>query len=273
MTEPTTPDPAPDSGASIGSYGARSLSGPPDASFVVPEQLRRRLGHGIDSVIWINEIGGVTVRGTYLGGPVYAKWAPPGSELDLAAEVDRLAWAGQFTAVPVVVDFFSDADGETLITRALPGENAVTPRWQADPETAVTALGSGLRALHDALPVADCPFDWSIRARIARSRAEGVPERLAGLDRLPASPPVEQLVVCHGDACAPNTVLNDDGSVSGYVDLGRMGVADRWADIAIGAWSTEWNYGVGYAAAFYDAYGVKPDPERIAFYRALWDAT
>ena len=45
-------------------------------------------------------------------------------------------------------------------------------------------------------------------------------------------PPVDRLVVCHGDACAPNTLLTDDGRWSGHVDLGQLGVADRWADLA-----------------------------------------
>ena len=121
--------------------------------------------------------------------------------------------------------------------------------------------------------MAGCPFDWSVAERIERSRAQGIPEHVAALDRLGEAPAVDTLVVCHGDACAPNTLLDDNGVVVGYVDLGRMGVADRWADIAIGAWSTEWNYGPGYDALYYEAYGVEPDQERIAYYRALWDAT
>ncbi|WP_326639888.1 hypothetical protein OG884_34575 [Streptosporangium sp. NBC_01755] len=45
----------------------------------------------------------------------------------------------------------------------------------------------------------------------------------------------------------------------------------RWADLAVAAWSTEWNYGPGYDGVVYDAYGIAPDPERIAYYRLLWD--
>ena len=36
--------------------------------------------------------------------------------------------------------------------------SAVDPQWVADPRTAARAIGAGLRLLHDALPVADCPF-------------------------------------------------------------------------------------------------------------------
>ena len=52
--------------------------------------------------------------------------------------------------------------------------------------------------------------------------------------------------------------------------LGELGVADRWRDIAIGAWSTGWNFGPEYEPLFYESYGVAPDPDRIAFYRLLW---
>jgi kanamycin kinase len=59
--------------------------------------------------------------------------------------------------------------------------------------------------------------------------------------------------------------------VRAHVDLGSLGVADRWADLAVAAWSTEWNYGAGYERIVYDAYGLAPDPGRIAYYRLLWD--
>jgi len=55
----------------------------------------------------------------------------------------------------------------------------------------------------------------------------------AALDLLAEPPPVDRLVVCHGEACAPNTLVADNGSWSGHVDLGALGVADRWADLAV----------------------------------------
>jgi len=141
--------------------------------------------------------------------------------------------------------------------------------WVARPAQAARELGVALRALHDALPVAECPFDWGVPARLARA---GVPAEAAAALVGPV-PPVERLVVCHGDACAPNTLLADDGTWTGHLDLGALGVADLWADLAIIAWSTEWNYGPGFEDDVYAGYGIEPDPERIAFYRRLWNAT
>lgn len=148
----------------------------------------------------------------------------------------------------------------------LPGESAVHPRWLAHPRAAARAIGAGLRALHNRLPVADCPFDWSVHTRIAglsaRQRAQ-----------LGEAPPVDQLVVCHGDACAPNTVIAEDGSCSGHVDLGDLGVADRWADLAVATLSLGWNYPGDWEGELLDAYGAEPDPLRIGYYRRLWNVT
>jgi kanamycin kinase len=50
--------------------------------------------------------------------------------------------------------------------------------------------------------------------------------------------------------------------MSGHVDLGALGVGDRWGDLAIATWSAEWNYGPGWEDALLRAYGVAPDPLR-----------
>lgn len=55
------------------------------------------------------------------------------------------------------------------------------------------------------------------------------------------------------------------------MDLGDLGVADRWSDLAIATWSTTWNYGEGWEEPLLDAYGIAPDPERTEYYRLLWE--
>jgi kanamycin kinase len=116
-----------------------------------------------------------------------------------------------------------------------------------------------------------CRHGRELEERVARA----VPERADAdtLARLADAPDVVGPVVCHGDACAPNTLLHDDGTWAAHVDLGRLGVADPWADLAIASYSTVWNYGAGYEHFVYEAYGVDPDPDRIAYYRLLWDVT
>ena len=83
-------------------------------------------------------------------------------------------------------------------------------------------------------------------------------------------PTSEDLVVCHGDYCPPNTLLHDWEPV-GFVDLGELGVADRWWDLAVATWSVEWNFGPGYQDIFLTEYGIERDESRISFYRLLYD--
>jgi kanamycin kinase len=224
--------------------------------------------------VWRNELGGLTYEVTDARGTRrFVKWAPAGVGLDLVAEAVRLRWAASRVPVPPVLDAGADASGEWLVTAALPGESAVAPRWLADPAPAVRAIGVGLRRLHDALPVTDCPFSWSVATRVDRAGARG---SWSGRDRdrwLRTAPPVDRLVVCHGDACSPNTLLDDAGRFVGQVDLAALGVADRWADLAVATYSLGWNYGPGWQDVLLASYGIAPDPERTAYYRALWDVT
>jgi kanamycin kinase len=235
-------------------------------------------------LVWTNELGGQTFEVTDGAGRYFLKWTPAGSGIDLGSEVARLRWAGRFTPVPTVLDQGADAAGSWIATAALAGENAVAERWLADPERAVTAIGAGLRALHAALPVEGCPFSWSADDRIADAgrragqldptRWHAEHQRLSveqALDTVRRAPPVDRLVVCHGDSCAPNTLLSADGAWTGHVDLGSLGVADRWADLAVATWSTEWNYGPGWSQPLLAAYGIEADPARMRFYRLLWD--
>jgi kanamycin kinase len=262
------------------------ISGPPKWDVAVPGPVRALAGSGPVLPVWMNEMGGVTFQ---LGaGRVrrFVKWVPGDSDADLAGEAARMRWAAAYTPVPQVLGEGSDAAGSWLLTSALPGESAVASRWRARPETAVAAIGAGLRGMHDALPVDRCPFSWSAADRVAATRRSASRGELdaatwnpdhqhltaaEALERLDRTPPVDTLVVCHGDSCAPNTLITDDGRWSGHVDLGALGVADRWADLAVATWSATWNYGPQWQGPLLEAYGVRPDPARTRYYRLLYD--
>lgn len=245
----------------------------PTGPVPVPAIVERLAGGDSITPVWRNTLGGLTFRLSSGASARFVKWMPTGTPR-VDAEVARLGWAGPFARVPRVMDSGDDSTGSWMLTAALPGDSAVDTRFvsnDAASRVAARAIGTGLRELHDRLPVQECLYSWSATSRVAQARAAGLDLPVA----LDAAPPVDRLVVCHGDACAPNTLIADDGSFAGHVDLGSLGVADRWADLAVATWSLEWNYDGGelLESEMFDAYGVARDETRIRYYRALWAAT
>ncbi len=202
-------------------------------------------------------------------------------------ECERLRWAGPHLPVPKVIDSGSDTSVDWLLTDALAGTDATKHALLADPARLVPVLARALAAFHDAAPVDSCPFEFTMPTALEHVRGrlrEGVAEpsdlhseyrhltldqALAEAERL--APEHEDLVVCHGDYCFPNVLLDEAGVVTGYIDLGELAVADRWCDIAVGAWSVTWNVGPGWEDLFYESYGVEPDADRLTCYRLLYD--
>lgn len=211
--------------------------------------------------VWCNEIGGVTF--SIDAGAEYVKYGPAHAEFDPEPEFERLRWVSAFVAAPRPIDHGTDGSGNRwLRTVGIPATSAVLGGWRERPEVVVQELGRALRRFHDAVPVEGCRWEWSVSDRLAY---RDLPEDALGL--WPDLDPV----VCHGDACNPNFLLDASGRCVGCVDLGRIGIGDRWADLAPALLSLGWNFGDGWEPAFLDAYGIAPDPGKQDFYTRLWN--
>jgi kanamycin kinase len=245
----------------------------PQGPVEVPAVVERLAGHDEPVPVWRNTLGGLTFR---LGPPDaarFVKWSPPGAP-SLEREAARLTWASSYVRVPRVLDAGVDGTGSWMLTAGIPGRSAVDARFassDASARVAARAIGTGLRELHDRLPVDECPYSWSVSHRIEQARENGMDVPVA----LQTAPQIDHLVVCHGDACAPNTLVAHDGSFAAHVDLGSLGLADRWADLAVASWSLDWNFSGGAVLEqeLFAGYGIAPDEARIRYYRALWAAT
>ena len=219
--------------------------------------------------------------------PLYLKAAQVGVYPTLAGERDRCLWlASRGVPVPEVVDHGSDGTVEWLVTVALAGTPAIAPEYLRNPRRTVPVLAEGLRAFHETDP-SGCPFDYRIPTAIAHAtrRVAGGGIDPAGfheihrhldpgkaLAHLQALRPDDEpdVVVCHGDYCCPNVLLEGQ-RVVGYIDLGEVGLADRWRDLAVATWSVTWNFGPGHEDRFLGAYGTDWDIPRRDFYRLLYD--
>ncbi len=105
--------------------------------------------------------------------------------------------------------------------------------------------------------------------------------KTAVLDRLTRQVPrrreqeAADTVVCHGDPCLPNIILDPQPlDVSGFIDLGRLGLADRYADLALllanarETWPDE-EQARAADMAFAERYGIALDHDRLGFYLHL----
>jgi kanamycin kinase len=202
------------------------------------------------------------------------------------AEAKRIIWARAHVPVPEVLEFGVTDDTTWFLSRAIPGDDATAERFRVDLPGLVRRLAIALRRLHS-IPVDACPFSFRLDDALQHAEhrlrhGEIDPPRdfhtehahlsaEAALRQLIAArPPSEDLVVCHGDYCVPNILFHGD-ALAGFVDLGELGIADRWWDLAVATWSLTWNFGPGYESMFFDSYGVDLDADRCQYYRLLYD--
>jgi aminoglycoside phosphotransferase len=216
----------------------------------------------------------------------YLKIARPPLTEELLAERDRLEWLRGKLPVPAVEAFAVAGKQTLLLLSEVPGTMACDAAFADELPTLVRLLADGLRQLH-AIDIAACPFDMRLDAQIARAearmRAGLVDEsdfdeirqgmRAAALfEQLQRDRPAsEDLVFTHGDYCLPNVMIDRARRrVSGFIDLGRAGAADRYQDLALAARSLAHNFGPGHEPLLWESYGLRDvDHAKIAYYQLL----
>jgi streptomycin 3"-kinase len=246
---------------------------------------------------WISVNLGVSGDRVYCrsDGSAYAKLASGVNAVLLDAERRRVRWLAETgVGAPRVLDWVMSDDGACLVTAAIPGIPA-SHLSSSDLLTAWPSIMRQLMAIH-ALPVDSCPFDRGLSRMFARAEdvvARGAvnpdfltPEDQATepallLDRLRPElgrrleQEKDDRVVCHGDACMPNLIVDPSTlRCVGVTDLGRLGTADRYADLALvlanasESWSSPAE-AQGARRLLFDILAVSPDQERLDFYLHL----
>ncbi len=253
----------------------------------LPPDLQVLLAGGIWQTISSGASGALIFRIVRPDGPAcYLKMAAPPLDEELLAEKQRLEWLQGRLPVPEIDAFYADSRRTCLLLSEIPGLEACDAAFAQDIPTVVRLLAQGLRLIHQ-LEIVACPFDQRLTQRMALAKRRvqaGVidesdfDEQRKGMHAdelfqvlLKRRPNIEEVVFTHGDYCLPNILLDPSATrVSGFVDWGRAGIADRYQDLALAARSLTHNFGQGWEPLFWEAYGLQTvDQARIEFYQLL----
>lgn len=217
------------------------------------------------------------------GKDLFLKSEVIGAVSELPDEIERLRWLDRLgLPCPVVIDTTTEDGRHLLLMSAVPGHD-LAGATGLSPSQIICIAVKALRSLHQ-VPLEKCPFDHRLEQRIAAAKirvSSGLvdeenfdDERLGRSahdvlnELLSTLPKTQDLVVVHGDACLPN-IMAEAERFTGFIDVGRLGISDRFQDLALAASSIERNLGMQWVAPFFREYGVKPDEERLSFYRLL----
>ncbi len=222
----------------------------------------------------VGESGDEVFRVTGAGLPLrYVKTSARVQRGLLKDEADRMTWLKGRLEVPEVLGYAATPEREWLVTSAIPGLCAFDTAIGLPREEVVRGLATALKRIH-AIGVTGCPFDTQrLAAKIAdagRQAAAKGSEAAAEFEAFLARPrPPEDLVFCHGDYCQPN-ILFHQGRISGFIDLGYAGIADRYYDFGQAVMSLKRNGDEPRIPLFFDAYGLPaPDWDKIEYYQTL----
>ncbi len=195
------------------------------------------------------------------------------------AEADRLAWLdGRIPAAKALLVSNTSAI-DWLVTSRLAGHPALQIEAHGDMQGVPATLARALRTMHEyRVEPSEFPFEvgWTelaidVTAGLDQLDPAELPDpyRRYSTERLvqiwqQGRPATEDLVLCHGNPTLTNLIIDPD--VVGWVDVGRLRLADRHLDLAIAQYSIHRNFGPDAVFAFFDAYELDPDLVRLDHY-------
>lgn len=214
-----------------------------------------------------------------------------------ANEYHMLRWLQGRLPVPRIIAAAHEDGRRWLLMSRMPGTYLCTEALLDDQIRLAELCAHALRTLW-AVDTAGCPASRTLDDKF-REIDEGLrggwitPEQAgdpsiydvhsggfaspaALFDYLVKHRPQEELTLTHGDLCLPN-IFADHHGLTGFIDVGLAGVADKWVDIEKCLWSMEANttgFFGGKARPFdrrllFDALGMAPDDDRLRFYSLL----
>lgn len=211
------------------------------------------------------------------------------SPASLERQVQIMQWSNGKIPTPRVLAYESENGKSCLLMSKMNGKMACDRYYLTHPIILTKAVASGLKMLWE-VDTKDCPQvrDLDTVLKEARYQVENrlvdldnvepttfgnggfeCPEKL--LDWLERNRPSFEPVFSHGDYTLPNIFL-ENGQVTGFIDLDKAGVGDKWNDIALCYRSLKLIYEAQKDITpdlLFEELGIEPDWEKIRYYLLL----
>ncbi len=202
-------------------------------------------------------------------------------------EFTMMKWLQGKLPVPKIIEFCTLNGYNYLLMSRMDGLMSCDKYYLDKPEELVHLLAEGLKILWK-VDIKECPHvnDIENKLKLARIRIDNnlidindcEPETFSengfkDIEELYTflieNKPNQELVFSHGDYCLPNIFFKNH-VVSGFIDLGNCGIADKWQDIALCVRSLEHNLGnKDYIDLLFKELGIERDDEKIRYYILL----
>ena len=208
--------------------------------------------------------------------------------------VKVMHWLEGKLPAPRVLRFEADGEKEYLLMTRMTGKMACDRQYLEQPDLLFSLLAEALHMLWK-VDWTDCPQGRSLEDELSHARyslengladfSRCAPETFgpggfkspeALLRWLESNKPPLEPAFSHGDCCLPN-IFFSGSRVSGFIDLGDAGIADRWRDLSLCYRSLKHNTDGTYGHVIpgfqperlFEYVGVTPDWDKLRYYLLL----
>lgn len=257
-------------------------------------RLSKQLGEITRNYRFVKDTEGMSPARVYklIGGKenLYLKMSDSqyrGTTYDVEREKDIMLWLKGKLPVPEMLHFEQYENTSFLLMREVSGALGYAYyQKQRDPKKMIRIYSEGIK-LFQSVSILDCPFasdidfrlnelDYLLRNNLADIDTENWEDDTPFRDPnelhafLKRCKPNEELVFSHGDFGDSNIFVANN-QISGFIDLGRSGKADKWYDIAFCVRSIQHDMGNDkeYLDLFFDLLDIEPDWDKIKYYILL----
>lgn len=257
----------------------------------LPERIYNIVGTQDYTVDSIGESGSeVRIYNKYV-----LKIQPHSKETDNESAI--VQWLNHQIPLPKISVYAVENDMAFTLMSKVEGKMLCEMEYLNKPELVIDLVAQSLKKMWE-IDVSDCPYQTSRLTERLKAAEYNVSNKLVDLDNtepetfgengfespeellewLKHNRPQEDIVLTHGDFCLPN-IFAKGNEISGFIDLGKMGPADRWQDIAIAVRSLEHNFDGRYFGGkrifdfkpqmLPDALSIEFDEEKYRYYILL----